>query len=164
ASWGLLQGQGSRTKYSRCWSGSVARIAIKSRARWPAGRGCGGLSLTQRPCGPDRAAGPCRLLDHLVGEREQLLGNCQAQRLGSRQIDDELKLGRLLDRNIGRVCSAQDLVDEVGGAAEHVGEACAVGNQAACGGVLARAMHRWQSRGQCRSVCEKGVGSEGWGG
>ena len=23
------------------------------------------------PCGPDRAARPCRLLDHLVGKREQ---------------------------------------------------------------------------------------------
>jgi len=28
ASWGLPQGQGSGTKYSRCWGGSVARIAI----------------------------------------------------------------------------------------------------------------------------------------
>src|SRR5262249_55020193 len=27
--WGLPQGQGSRTKYSRSWSGSVARTAIK---------------------------------------------------------------------------------------------------------------------------------------
>src|SRR5262245_15924574 len=30
-----------------------------------------GLSLTQRSCGPDRAARPCRLLDHLVGAGEQ---------------------------------------------------------------------------------------------
>src|SRR5262249_61307341 len=32
ASWGLPQGQGSWTKYSSSWSGSVARIAIKSGA------------------------------------------------------------------------------------------------------------------------------------
>src|SRR5215472_12679253 len=32
ASGGLPQGQGARTKYSRSWSGSVARIAIKSDA------------------------------------------------------------------------------------------------------------------------------------
>src|SRR5262249_21783563 len=30
-----------------------------------------GLSLTQRSCDPDRAARPCRLLDHLVGAGEQ---------------------------------------------------------------------------------------------
>src|SRR5262252_10260067 len=30
-----------------------------------------GLSLTQRPCDPDRAARPCQLLDHLVVTGEQ---------------------------------------------------------------------------------------------
>src|SRR5262249_40862792 len=45
------------------------RIARRARGRRQRLRG---LSLTQRSCGPDRAARPCRLLDHLVGEREQL--------------------------------------------------------------------------------------------
>jgi hypothetical protein len=49
---GLPQGQGSRTKYSRCWSGSVARIAIKSgasaRRALDHRQKLRGLSLTQR--------------------------------------------------------------------------------------------------------------------
>src|SRR5215472_6120267 len=55
----------SRIQFS-VHTGSVARIAIKSGAC--ARRALGhrqmlrGLSLTQRSCGPDRAARPCRLL------------------------------------------------------------------------------------------------------
>jgi len=42
------------------------------------------------------------LVDHL-GEREQLVRNFEAERLGDGQIDDEIELGRLFDRNIGRL-------------------------------------------------------------
>jgi hypothetical protein len=41
-----------------------------------------------------------QLLDHLVGKREQLVGNRQAERFGSLQIDDEGELGRLFDREV----------------------------------------------------------------
>jgi hypothetical protein len=41
-----------------------------------------------------------QLLDHLVGKREQLVGNRQAERFGSLQIDNEGELGRLFDRKV----------------------------------------------------------------
>jgi hypothetical protein len=41
------------------------------------------------------------LLDHLVGEGEQLVRNDDPDSSGSRDIDDQLELGRLHDRKIG---------------------------------------------------------------
>jgi len=38
------------------------------------------------------------LFDHLVSEQEQGLRNCDAQRLGSLEVDDEIEFGRLLHR------------------------------------------------------------------
>ena len=40
-------------------------------------------------------------IDYLIGPQEELLGNCQAERFGGGQVDDELELGRLLDRKVG---------------------------------------------------------------
>jgi hypothetical protein len=43
------------------------------------------------------------LLDHLVGEGEHLVRHGKAKRRGRFQIDDELELARLLDRDVGRI-------------------------------------------------------------
>src|ERR1700730_3834469 len=40
------------------------------------------------------------LLDHLVREREQIVGNSDAKRLGSLQVDDEFELERLDYRQV----------------------------------------------------------------
>ena len=50
----------------------------------------------------DRASFAWRLhsLDHLVGEREQLWRNFQAERLRGFEIDNQLELGRLLDGQV----------------------------------------------------------------
>src|SRR5262249_55758665 len=40
------------------------------------------------------------LFDHLVGAGEQRWRDGQAERLGGDQIDDEIELGRLLDRQV----------------------------------------------------------------
>jgi hypothetical protein len=47
-------------------------------------------------------------LDHLVGERNQSVGNDDAERLCGADVDDQFKLGRLLDREIGRLGSIED--------------------------------------------------------
>ena len=66
-------------------------------------------------------------------------GILEAERLGCRQIDDQIELGRLFDREVGRLRSAQNLVNIVGGAPEKVREACSIGHETARFDILAEA-------------------------
>src|SRR5262245_41497114 len=59
-------------------------------------------------------------LDHLVGEREQVGRNFEAERLCGFDVDRELELGRLLDRKLAWLLPAQDAVDIGRGAPENV--------------------------------------------
>jgi len=54
------------------------------------------------------------LFDHLVGAQQERFGDRQPERLGGIEVDHQLKLGRLLDRQIGRLGAAQEL-DELPG-------------------------------------------------
>src|SRR6202011_952394 len=49
-----------------------------------------------------------RLFDQLVGDCKQRWRHIEAKRLGGRQIDDELKLGRLHDRHLARLFALQN--------------------------------------------------------
>src|ERR1019366_8807174 len=55
------------------------------------------------------------LVDQLIGSGEQRLWHGEAERFGGLQINNKLELGGLLDRNVARLCSAQDLINIVGG-------------------------------------------------
>jgi hypothetical protein len=46
------------------------------------------------------------LFDHLVGEHEQVVRNSEAERIGGLEVDNEIEFGRLLDRDIARLCPA----------------------------------------------------------
>src|SRR5262249_36279340 len=60
----------------------------------------------------DAARGPSTpSFDHLVGEREQLVWDGQAERLGRLEIDHQLKLSRLLNRKIGRLVTSENPAD-----------------------------------------------------
>jgi hypothetical protein len=50
-------------------------------------------------------------LDHLVGEREQLIGNGQAERLGGLEVDRQFVFGRRLHRKVGRLLALEDAID-----------------------------------------------------
>src|SRR5262249_7116452 len=92
------------------------------------------------------------LFDHLVGSRKYRRRHIEAERLGSPEIDNELELGRLLDRDAACLRPAQDLVDQVTGPPKQVRQIGPVGDQAACLDLLARAVNRWQSRAQRQAV------------
>ena len=84
--------------------------------------------------------------------------NVEAERLGGREIDDEIEFGRLLDRDVGGLRAAQNLVDIVGGAPEQVREVRSIGHQTSRFDVLPKAVHRRQSRGQRQGVDANAVG------
>ena len=49
------------------------------------------------------------LFDHLVGAADQRQRNGKAEGLGSLQVDDQLDFGSLLDRQIGRLLTLENL-------------------------------------------------------
>jgi len=53
--------------------------------------------------------------DHLVRVRAAM-GDREPKRLCCFEVDDQLEKGRLLDRQIGRLHSLEDAIDEVGAA------------------------------------------------
>src|SRR5438034_626031 len=48
--------------------------------------------------------------DHLVGEREQLVWNLEAERLGRLEVDHQIVLGWLLHRQVGRLLAPEDAI------------------------------------------------------
>ena len=59
-----------------------------------------------------------KLPDDLIRSFQHLLRNRQADLLGGFEIDEELKLCRLLDGNVGGFGAFQNPVDKVSGAPE----------------------------------------------
>ena len=79
------------------------------------------IALSQAPNVAQRPKPP-RPFNHLVGEGEQLVGHGEAEGLGGGQVEDEVELDRLLDREVARLRPAQNLVDILGGAAKQARE------------------------------------------
>ena len=61
------------------------------------------------------------LFDHLVGSREHRGRHGKAERLGSLEIDHKVKLGGLLDRQVGGLTTLQDFMHVEGAAPPQVG-------------------------------------------
>src|SRR6516225_8851372 len=69
-------------------------------------------------------------LDHLVGAGEQDRRQVETQRSCCLEVDHELELGPLLDRQIGWFCTLEDFVDVGGGSIPDVFETSRIGEQA----------------------------------
>src|SRR5574341_1637802 len=85
------------------------------------------------------------LLNHLVSPEHQRLGDRQAERLGSLEVNDQLEFRRLLHGQVSGLGTLENLVHVGSGASEQVGVDRAVGHQAASLRILSQRVHRWQA-------------------
>src|SRR5204863_9433173 len=92
-----------------------------------------------------RAASSSRSLDHLVGAGEHRGGEVQAERLGGFQIDDQLVLGGLLNRQVGGLGALKNLVDVGGGTTIEIVGIGAVTHEATRQNVLLKWEHARQA-------------------
>src|SRR5262245_28038851 len=76
--------------------------------------------MLRREAGRGQRAGYCmgRLLYDLVRPQQHRLGDRQAQGLGGLEVDDQLELRRLLDRQVGGLRAIEDLRDLPSGLAQ----------------------------------------------
>src|SRR5215510_9290151 len=90
-----------------------------------------------------RSAGPS--LDHLGRLEEQRARDGEADGLGHLEVNDEVELRRLLDRQISGLGTLEDLVHIPGDEPVHVRQPRAIRHQAACLYPPFLAIHRWQA-------------------
>src|SRR6516165_6046526 len=77
---------------------------------------------------------PCPIaasLDHLVGKLLDVQWHLEAECFCGRQVHDQIKFGRLLDRDVAWLRPAENLVDVVAGALKQSVETSAVDVQTA---------------------------------
>src|ERR1043165_8171812 len=74
-------------------------------------------------------------------------------------IDDELELGGLLDRNIAGLGSAQNFVDQLGGAPEQSRDVWSIRHQSPGLDKFADAEDRWQPRAERKRYDARAIGA-----
>jgi hypothetical protein len=84
------------------------------------------------------------LFNHLVCPQHQRVRNRQAERFRGPHVDDQLKLGRLLDREITWLRSLENLIHVAGSPAEHVDEVGGIHDQPASLDEWRPSVDRWE--------------------
>ena len=87
---------------------------------------------------------PAQSFDDLVDAQQERFRDREAERLRGLEVDDQLELARLLHRQVGGLRALQDPVHVGGAAPKQVGQARAVGHEAAGNHVLPRLEHARQ--------------------
>src|SRR6516165_3059440 len=82
--------------------------------------------------------------DHLVGEREQLCRNLQAERLGGREVDHQLEFARLHHWQFRGLGTFEDFAGVDASLAVRIDQTGSIAHQAASRGKLANIVNRWQ--------------------
>src|SRR5262245_54253121 len=92
------------------------------------------------------------LLDHLIGSGEDRRRDGQPEGFGGLEVDDELELGRLLDRQIGGLGTLENLVHVNGSAPVEVKNVRAIRHEATGVDMELQGEHRRQVA-PCREPC-----------
>ena len=127
------------------------RRALHLLARAEAGRA--GSDAAAPPVSSSRTAAS-RSFDHLVGAQQERRRQLDADRFGGLEIDDQLKPGRLLDRQIGGLRTVENLRHVGGDAAQARLDMDSVGHEPARLDVGPEDEHRRKAvlKGQLRDV------------
>jgi hypothetical protein len=72
--------------------------------------------------------------------------------LAAEQVDHELEPGRLLDRQISRLCPFENLVDKIARATEQIRRVQAIRHETSRCEEISEGMHRGQSRTQRQGI------------
>src|SRR5262249_6159138 len=96
--------------------------------------------------------------NHRVREGEQFVWYRKPERVGGPEINDQIELNWLLDRNLSRLCSAQYLVDEIGGTPPHAQPVRSIGHQTTRFDVLSHAVQRGKPCAQRQSIDTRPAG------
>src|SRR5215471_18708466 len=101
---------------------------------------------------------PPRSFDHLVGEREQLVGDTEAERLRGFEVNDQLELGWLDDRQVCWLFAFEAAPGIAADLAPRFGLAGSIADQSASRGKFAVIVHRRKrmARGQLDDLLAPG--------
>jgi hypothetical protein len=106
------------------------------------------------------------LLDHLIGERDQLVWNCYPDSPGGREINNQLELCRPLNRKFGRLLAFEDAAGIYPDLLVHIRKARPIAHEAAGFGKLAHVIDCWnrmsrrQRRDLCATTSKKWIGTD----
>src|SRR6185295_11669723 len=91
-----------------------------------------------------------RLLNHLTRLDKHRLRKLDAERLRSLEVDDQLKLGRLHDRQVRRLRALENPGGIDASLPIRIGKIDSVAHEAAGHGIFSKVIHRWHSMARCQ--------------
>jgi hypothetical protein len=95
----------------------TAWVIFGSQRSYPRGPLYPDQRTSSEPVAMSQTCQKATSLDHLVGAAKQHRWHFEAERFRSLEIDTQLEFSRLVKRDISRISTSQNLVDDVGEAA-----------------------------------------------